>query len=125
MGSNTDNEVDLIEYAAGNDADIFADGTAKMIKAGSKFRFSSHYHPYGEEAYDRQKVGIKFYPKGYKPKYVVTSHRIRTGVGNDWASTARSVEDLILRAGVKLDIDEPRCRPARWSKRTRCTARRS
>ena len=51
MGSNTDNEVDLIEYAAGNDADIFADGTAKMIKAGSKFRFSPHYHPYGEEVH--------------------------------------------------------------------------
>ena len=49
MGSNTDNEVDLIEYAAGNDADLFAEGTAKMIKAGSKFRFSPHYHPYGEE----------------------------------------------------------------------------
>jgi hypothetical protein len=77
QGSNTADEIDLIEYAAGNDVDVFADGTAKMIPAGSKFRFSSHYHPYGEETYDRQKVGIKFYPKGYQPKYVVTSHRIR------------------------------------------------
>jgi hypothetical protein len=107
MGSNTANEVDLIEYAAGNDADLFADGTAKLIRAGSQFRFSSHYHPYGEEAYDKQKVGIKFYPKGYMPKYVVTSHRIRTGVGNDWALNRERVEDLLLRAGHKLDIDEP------------------
>jgi hypothetical protein len=58
MGSNTENEVDLIEYAAGNDADIYADGTAKMIKAGSKFRFAPHYHPWGEAAFDKQKVGI-------------------------------------------------------------------
>ena len=107
MGSNTDNEVDLIEYAAGNDADIFAEGTAKVIKAGSKFRFSPHYHPYGEEVVDKQKVGIKFYPKGYTPEYVVTSHRIRTDVGNQWALNREKVEDVILRAGNKIDINEP------------------
>ena len=108
MGSNTDNEVDLIEYAAGNDADIFADGTAKLIKAGSKFRFSPHYHPYGEQIVDKQKVGIKFYPKGYKPEYVVTSHRIRTDVGNMWALNREKVEDVILKSGHKIDINEPR-----------------
>ena len=75
------------------------------VKAGSVFRFSSHYHPYGDETFDRQKVGIKFYPKGVVPKYVVTSHRIRTGVGNDWTLNREAVEDLILRAGYKLDID--------------------
>jgi hypothetical protein len=107
MGSNTASEVDLIEYAAGNDADIYAEGTAKLIRAGSLFRFSSHYHPYGEKAYDKQKIGIKFYPKGYVPKYIVTSHRIRTGVGYDWTLNRERVEDLILRAGHKLDIDEP------------------
>jgi hypothetical protein len=107
MGSNPSDEIDLIEYAAGNDVDVFAEGTAKMIPAGSLFRFSSHYHPYGEEIHDKQKVGIKFYPKGYKPKYVVTSHRIRTGVGNEWTNNRERVEDLLLRAGVKLDINEP------------------
>jgi hypothetical protein len=106
-GSNSDDEVDLIEYAAGNDADIYADGTAKMITAGSLFRFSSHYHPDGEEHFDRQRVGIKFYPKGYKPKYVVTSHRIRTGVGNDWVMNREKVEDVILRAGHRISINEP------------------
>ncbi len=108
VGSNTDNEVDLIEYAAGNDADLFAEGTAKLIKAGSKFRFSPHYHPYGEVVHDRQRVGIKFYPKGYRPEYVVTSHRIRTDVGNQWALNREKVEDVILRAGHKIDINEPR-----------------
>jgi hypothetical protein len=106
MGSNTANEVDLIEYAAGNDADIYADGTAKLIKAGSKFRFAPHYHPWGETAFDKQKVGIKFYPKGYKPEYVVTSHRIRTDVGNQWSLNREKVEDVILRAGHPIDINE-------------------
>jgi hypothetical protein len=106
MGSNRDDELDLIEYGAGNDADVFPDGTAKVIKAGSQFRFSSHYHPYGEEMRDRQKVGIKFYPKGVVPKYVVESHRIRTGQGNDWTMQREKVEDLLLSNGVKLDIDQ-------------------
>ena len=48
MGSNVGNSLDLIEYGAGNDADIFPDGTAKMLKKGSMFRFEGHYHPYGE-----------------------------------------------------------------------------
>jgi cytochrome c553 len=107
MGSNVGNSMDLIEYGAGNDADIFPDGTTKVLKKGSIFRFEGHYHPYGEEQFDRMKVGVKFYPKGYKPEHVVTSHRIRTGVGNDWVLNREKVEDLLLRAGYKLSIDEP------------------
>jgi hypothetical protein len=107
MGSNVGNSLDLIEYGAGNDADIFPDGSAKVLKKGSLFRFEGHYHPYGEQAFDRMRVGIKFYPKGVVPKYVVTSHRIRTGVGNDWVLNRERIEDLLLRAGYKLRIDEP------------------
>jgi hypothetical protein len=107
MGSNVGNSMDLIEYGAGNDADVFPDGSAKVLKKGSMFRFEGHYHPYGEEVHDRMKVGIKFYPKGVVPTRVVTSHRIRTGVGNDWVLNRERIEDLLLRAGVKLSIDEP------------------
>ena len=92
MGSNIGNEVDLIEYGAGNDADIFPDGTTKMIKAGSKFRFSSHYHPYGEETFDRQRVGIKFYPEGRRAEVrrhlAPHPHRRRQRLGAE--SRARS-----------------------------------
>jgi hypothetical protein len=107
MGSNVGNSMDLIEYGAGNDADIFPDGTAKILKKGSMFRFEGHYHPYGEETFDRMRVGIKFYPKGVVPTRVVTSHRIRTGVGNDWMLNRERIEDLLLRAGYKISIDEP------------------
>ncbi len=107
QGSNRDDEIDLIEYASGNDADFYPEGSGKLIPAGSLLRFEPHYHPSGEEKLDRQRVGIKFYPKGYKPKYSVTSHRIRTDVGNMWALNREKVEDVILRSGVKIDIDEP------------------
>ena len=79
----------------------------KVLKKGALFRFEAHYHPYGEQTFDRLKVGIKFYPKGVVPKYVVTSHRIRTGVGKEWVLNRERVEDLLLRAGHKLSIDEP------------------
>jgi hypothetical protein len=107
MGSNVGHSMDLIEYGAGNDADVFPDGTTKVLKKGSLFRFEGHYHPYGEEVHDRMRVGIKFYPKGVVPKYSVTSHRIRTGVGNDWVLNRERIEDLLLRAGHKISIDEP------------------
>jgi len=107
MGSNRANEIDLIEYAAGNDADYYPEGMAKKIPANSIFRFSPHYHAYGKEIHDAQRVGIKFHPEGYTPEYVVTSHRIRTGVGNMWTLNREKVEDAILRAGYKIDIDEP------------------
>ena len=42
---------------------------------------------------------------GYKPKYSVTSHRIRTDVGNMWALNREKVEDVILKAGGKIDIN--------------------
>lgn len=106
MGSNRDNEIDLIEYAAGNDADYYPEGMGKLVPAGSIFRFEPHYHPYGEQVQDRQRVGIKFYPKGYKPEYVVTSHRIRTDVGSMWSLNREKVEDAILKAGHKLDINQ-------------------
>lgn len=105
MGSNTATSVDLIEYAMGNDGDLFPDGTAKVLKAGMHFRFSSHYHPWGEDTHDRQKVGIKFYPKGEVPELLVTSHRLRTGLGNDWVMNRERVEDYILRAGHEVDVD--------------------
>lgn len=67
----------LIEYARGNDGDIFTDGAAKLLKAGSRLRFSFHYHPNGEKAvFERAKIGFKFYPKGYTPKYLISTRGI-------------------------------------------------
>jgi hypothetical protein len=67
----------LIEHARGNDGDIFTDGTAKLLKAGSKLRFSFHYHPNGVKAVnEKAKIGFKFFPKGYTPKYLISTKGI-------------------------------------------------
>ncbi len=114
MGSNVGNSMDLIEYGAGNDADIFPDGTSKILKKGSIFRFEGHYHPYGEEQFDRMRVGIKFYPKGYKPEHVVTSHRIRTGARQRLGAESRARRgSAAARRRTRSRSTNRRCRRAR------------
>ena len=61
----------LNEYAVGKNGDIFPDGSGKLIKAGTKFRFGMHYHSIGQETTDRTSVGLILYPKGYVPKHVI------------------------------------------------------
>ena len=95
----------VTEYVMGNNGDYFPDGTGKLLRAGSKFRFAPHYHPWGEEVHDISRVGIKFYPRGVVPELAVTSHRIRTGVGNDWLLNREEVEDLLLRQGHDLNLE--------------------
>ena len=67
----------LTEYARGNDGDIFTNGTAKLLKAGSKLRFSFHYHPNGEKAVNEHaKLGFKFFPRGFKPEHLISTKGI-------------------------------------------------
>ena len=70
-GFNPNNGTRLAEYTIGNNGDEYADGTARLIKAGARIHFNVHYHSIGEEVKDRIRVGMKFYPKGYTPKYVL------------------------------------------------------
>ena len=106
--SNEDDAVEtthVTEYVMGNNGDDFPAGTGKLVRAGSKFRFAPPYHPWVEKVHDISQVGIKFYPKGVTPELEVTSHRIRTGVGNHWALNREKVEDHLLRQGYDLDLD--------------------
>ena len=57
-GFNQNNGTRLAEYTIGNNGDVYADGTARLIKAGSKIHFNAHYHSYGEEVKDRIRVGV-------------------------------------------------------------------
>jgi hypothetical protein len=67
----------LTEYARGNEGDIFDEGQAKLLKAGSSLRWQFHYHPTGVEAVtDRTRVGIKFWPKGWQPKHLISTMAI-------------------------------------------------
>jgi hypothetical protein len=71
----------LNEYALGKAADVFPEGSGRLIKAGTKINFQVHLHPYGKETAGNVALGLKFYPKGYVPKQVITS--IRAGSGAD------------------------------------------
>jgi len=64
----------LAEYAVGKNGDLFAPETGRLLKAGSKIRFSIHYSSVGEAIADQTKVGFVFYPKGAAPKYHVLAH---------------------------------------------------
>jgi len=64
----------LTEYARGNDGDIFDEGQAKMLAKGSSLRWQFHYHPNGKtDVTDRTRVGIKFWPKGWQPKHLIST----------------------------------------------------
>jgi hypothetical protein len=67
----------LAEYARGNDGDIYDDNEGMLLQAGAVISFEFHYHPNGESAaVDKTRVGIKFFPKGYKPKHLVSTRGI-------------------------------------------------
>ena len=71
----------LVEYAVGKNADIFPEGTGRLVKAGAKIRFNMHYHPIGEAKSDASQIALYFYPKGYTPKYYYQSSH--TGDNDD------------------------------------------
>ena len=126
MGSNVGNSMDLIEYGAGNDADIFPDGTTKILKKGSLFRFESHYHPYGEETLrppeGRHQVLSERRRAEVRRHVAPHSHRRRQRLGLQPRAHRRSA--AARRPQARRSTNR-RCRPARSSRRTRCTARRS
>jgi len=79
-GFNRNAGTRLIEYAIGNLGDEYDEGTARLVKAGAKIHFSAHYHAIAEDVTEQTKVGIVFYPKGYKPKYIIQNKLM--GAGN-------------------------------------------
>ena len=50
----------LVGFAPGEQPLRFQPGTAKLVKAGSSFRFQMHYTPNGKAVKDRSYVGLRF-----------------------------------------------------------------
>jgi hypothetical protein len=71
----------LNEYAVGKNADVFPDGSGRLLKAGSKIHFNLHVHSDGEATSAKVQVGLKLYPKGATPSYVVEA--LHTGDSYD------------------------------------------
>jgi hypothetical protein len=93
----------LSEYARGNDGDIFDEGQGKLLQAGAMIRFQFHYHPNTrEKAYDATKVGIKFFPKGYQPKHLISTRGISSP-----ATLAIAPGDPNSRSDAYFTLTEP------------------
>jgi mono/diheme cytochrome c family protein len=93
----------LNEYAIGKGADIFADGSGRLVKAGTKINFQFHLHSSGTETLTNVALGLKLYPKGYTPKHVITSLTV-------------GVNEIDIRpheANVRSDAYMPLIKPAR------------
>jgi mono/diheme cytochrome c family protein len=93
----------LNEYAIGKGADVFADGSGRLIKAGTKINFQFHLHSSGTETPANVALGLKLYPKGYVPKHIITSLTVGTN-------------EIDLRpheADVRSDAYMPLIKPAR------------
>jgi len=60
----------LTEWALGKVGEQYADGTGKLLQAGSKISFEVHYYPNGTEVpNDQVALGIWLYPEGYTPEF--------------------------------------------------------
>ncbi len=66
----------LVGYAPGEQPVRFEPGTAKLVRAGSTFRFQLHYTPNGKAVKDRSYVGLKFAKE--PPKYRAVTGRALT-----------------------------------------------
>ena len=71
----------LNEYALGKNGDVFPEGAARLMKAGTRISFNLHLHAIGQETAANVALGLKLYPKGYVPKYVEISEH--AGDAND------------------------------------------
>src|SRR5262245_57339349 len=66
----------LNEYALGKNGDVFPEGAARLVKAGTKINFNLHLHSIGEATPANVEVALKFYPKGYTPNYLESTNTV-------------------------------------------------
>ena len=109
------------EYGIGKNAEVFPDGSGRLITAGTKISFGPHLHSYGEETRANLAVAFKFYPKGYVPKYVA----VTTLAGDDTevdlpanTDNIRTDTYITLTKPTRLFRGSPTCtlvaRPCVW-----------
>ena len=60
----------IVEYAVGKAGEHYPEGSGKLLAAGSLLVMNLHLHPTGEETLVNAALGLKLYPKGYKPERV-------------------------------------------------------
>ncbi len=67
-------------YQIGTGASIYPEGSGFLLKAGSKINFAFHLHSNGKTDTPMNVVlGLKFYPRGYKPQNAVVINTTSMG----------------------------------------------
>jgi len=89
----------LTVYAPGSSPDVWPQGMAKRVKAGSDLVFEIHYTPNGKPAMDRERVGLVF-AKSPPEKAVLTLQ-----MGNDTFTIPPGERDYRVRVGGTLPND--------------------
>jgi hypothetical protein len=89
----------LTVYAPGSSPDVWPEGMAKRVKAGSDLVFEIHYTPNGKATTDRERVGLVF-AKTRPEKAVLTLQ-----MGNDTFEIPPGERDYRVRVGGTLPND--------------------
>ena len=99
-------------HEVGRNADVFDAEAGKLMRAGSSLGFFSiHMHANGRDTAGHLEIGLKFHPRGYKPRYrntgvtVATNHDLIDIPGG--ATDLRIDGTMVLQENIKLTVYEP------------------
>ncbi|MEX1258785.1 MAG: cytochrome c [Gemmatimonadota bacterium] len=102
----------LTEWAIGKVGEVYAEGTGKLLQAGSEVEFEIHYYPSGTEVVDDQvSLGIWLYPEGYVPEYETTLRIFNVAPQNTLEipphSTVMFQNEFVMRNPVRIQSFQP------------------
>jgi hypothetical protein len=106
----TDGGSFLVEYAQGKNAEVYPEGSGVLLQKGQRARVSYHFHSMGEAADAEIELGVKFYPKDYKPTYIRWSRQLAqptTPIDIPAGTVARSDGYTILHKPARLIAFQP------------------
>ena len=93
--------------------DHFEDGYARLLRKDDRIRLQLHYLPDDERSFtDQTSVGIKFYPAGYEPEYVVRTRAVSNAAGliiPPGAANVRSDAYFTLPEATASSASNPTC----------------
>ena len=98
-------------HEVGRNADKFPDSAGRLLQANSALHLNAaHMHSNGRETTGHLEFGIKFFPKGYKPKYTERGPRTGNGVDLDVLPGLPNQElrnSVVLQEHTKIMAFEP------------------
>jgi hypothetical protein len=97
-------------HEVGRNADIFNVDGGRLLAAGSSVTFGTmHLHANGKETNLHMRIGFKFHPVGYKPKFQIGSVQLGTGeldIPGLTAGVTKTAYTTLMQP-VKLVVFEP------------------